>query len=390
MNQTTTTAPQQQESKLVGIRYRPEVKKWKARINVKGTAYSKTFSDVNDAIAWRKNLQEQKESDHFYTLGELVPKWIESLGSDPKISPCTVRKYATSAKCHFAPYFHAMSLKDITGEKITEFAIKLKETKNNGKYLSIDYIDDIMTAFTSFLEYCCIRNHIILNPAKSEFYKQNFKRLKRGIKKFGDDLSERARLPEELELLLSAAYKEGFEFGVSVEFMLSTGIRLGEASALSWNDFIARRDGTYTCLINKTRIPRTRQIRHQAKCGSNGIVPVSNYMMQKLLQLKAACPFDQVFYLISKNQDGFSKKLALVSERIGIRRTTAHCLRHSFITYLAMKELPLQSIQKASRHKSGNMTQAYINYAQVSLGNIPGIMEDLTSEAKAIPNQILG
>lgn len=382
----TTTA----QSISVGIRYKPEIKKYEARINVKGTPYSKTFSDVNDAISWRKTLEEQKELEHFYTLGELVPKWIESLKNDPKISPSTVRKYSTSAKCHFDPYFHSIKLQDITGEKIIEFVIKTKETKRNGKYLSIDYIDDVMTALISFFEDCCARSYIILNPAKSDFCKQNFKRLKRGIKKFGDDLSERARLPEELMRLLSAAYEESFEFGVSVEFILSTGIRLGEASALCWNDFIARRDGTYACLINKTRIPRTRQIRRQAKCGSNGIVPVSGYMMEKILQLKEIHFSDEVFYFISKNQDGFSKKLANISERIGIRRTTAHCLRHSFITHLAMKELPLQSIQKASRHKSGNMTQAYINYAQVNLENIPNIMESFTSGMSAIPTQILG
>ena len=78
----------------------------------------------------------------------------------------------------------------------------------------------------------------------------------------------------------------------------------------------------------------------------------------------------------------------LKNNQIGIRKTTAHCLRHSFVTYLATHDHNLQSVQKAARHSTVSMTQAYFSASHLGLEGIAKTMEGFG--LNLIPSNKLG
>ncbi len=73
-----------------------------------------------------------------------------------------------------------------------------------------------------------------------------------------------------------------------------------------------------------------------------------------------------------------SEGLEVLSNKIGIRRTTAHCLRHSSVTFLASNGHDLQQVQKFARHSSINMTRSYFAASHLQLEQMTKTMEKLT------------
>ncbi len=172
--------------------------------------------------------------------------------------------------------------------------------------------------------------------------------------------------------------------------MISTGLRLGEVAALTWKD-VQRSTNTSTgnmvwfILVNKTRYYKNKIVQDKAKAGSNGSVPISPNLVEKLEQWKAQAQQlghdilsdNVIFPTIAQNQRGFTKMLVILSDRLGIRRTTAHCLRHSSVTFLASNGHDLQHVQKFARHTSVNMTRAYFSASHLNMEGMAMTMEKL-------------
>ena len=159
--------------------------------------------------------------------------------------------------------------------------------------------------------------------------------------------------------LLSA---QTYDQGLIIEFMLSTAIRLGEAAALNWGDLLSANNGFFV-VINKTRDHRTKNVQLKTKWGSDGSVPLSNIIIERFVQWKEQLVLlghgiektDSIFPSLARSPIAFSENLEALSKRIDIRRTTAHCLRHSSLTFLASNAHDLQQVQKFARHSSINI-----------------------------------
>ena len=88
-----------------------------------------------------------------------------------------------------------------------------------------------------------------------------------------------------------------------------------------------------------------------------------------------ARPYPKDTVCLGCDQMGFSRTIARTSKQIGIRKTTAHCLRHSYVTFLATNGHNLQQVQKAARHSSVKMTTAYFSASQLGMEEIANTME---------------
>jgi len=378
------------QSNLTGIRFKPDIEKWEARISLKNKSHSQTFKKLEDAIEWRKKREDQKFSPSFFLCPEIFPQWLESLKQDRDISPQTHMKYFSDTKVHLTPFFKGIALKNIDDAMALKFAIQLKETKYCGRTLSTKTIKNIVGALSNFFEYCCLREYMELNPAKSPLFKQNLTRLVKERRRSEQNIKEKSRNGDELNKLLIASYQRSYDFGLTVELMLSSGLRLGEVAALTWGDLQrslnSNADGyLWFVSVNKTRYFKDKRIQHAAKSGSNGFVPLPVTLIERLEEWKKQSvelgysihPEDVIFPKIAQNQMGFSRMIASTSRQLGIRKTTAHCLRHSYVTYLATHGHDLQQVQKAARHSSVNMTRAYFSASQLGMENIAKTMESI-------------
>ena len=89
---------------------------------------------------------------------------------------------------------------------------------------------------------------------------------------------------------------------------------------------------------------------------------------------------EPIFPKIAQSQKNITKILVDLSKKIGIRRTTAHCLRHSSVTFLAVNGHDLQQVQKFARHSSVNMTRAYFESSYLGLESMAQTMQKFSAQ----------
>lgn len=383
----------QSQSNLTGIRFRTDRNKWEARMSLQGKNVSRFFQSMEEAIEWRKKMQEPKAVEAVLTCSELIPKWLESLKNNPELSPQTCVQYALDASTHIAPFFGKVKIKEVTDELLVKFAIHLKEIKRYNKPLSSKTIKNIVGTLSNFLEYCTVRDYIEFSPARSPLFKSKLSQLVKMRSQLKQNIKDKARSFDELNLLISACYNKSFEFGLAIEFILSTAMRLGEAAAITWSDLqhSASSNGgplTYYIVINKTRFSVTKKVQNKAKSGSNGLIPISPTLADKMNSWKMLAekmgydvsPTAPLFPKIAQSQKNVSKTLINLSQKLGIRRTTAHCLRHSSVTFLAVNGHDLQQVQKFARHSSVNMTRAYFEASYLGLESMAQTMQKFSDQ----------
>lgn len=381
----------QSQSTLTGIRFKTDRNKWEARVCLQGKTLSKVFSTVDEAVAWRKSMLEPKAVETVLTCADLFPKWLESLKNDPDFSPQSYNLYSSNTKVHLLNFFGKMKLQEILDVTVIKFAVYLKDFVYKGKTLSAKTIKCLIGCLSNFFEYCCVRGYILINPSKLPLFRQNLARLVKERNKFERNIREKARTTDEIQLLLTAGYQKSFEFGFIIEFMLSTAIRLGEAAALNWGDLLSANNGFFV-ILNKTRDHRTKNVQSKTKWGSDGSVPLNHVIIERLEQWKLQLvelgygieKTDAIFPSLARNPIGFSESLEVLSRKIEIRRTTAHCLRHSSLTFLASNGHDLQQVQKFARHSSINMTRSYFAASHLQLEQMTKTMEKLTLNAVPI------
>jgi integrase len=92
-----------------------------------------------------------------------------------------------------------------------------------------------------------------------------------------------------------------------------------------------------------------------------------------------------IFPTLSKEACNFSEKLATLSLKVGIRRTTAHCIRHSVGTILMTSgEHNVQQVQKQLGHSDPKMT---FNYYDASYQSTLPMMETMNALIGRISSQ---
>lgn len=384
-----------QRTKLKGIRFRTDIQKWEARIQINKIEHIRYFTEPTDAAAWRESLKDQKSSSCFLTFNDICPKWLESIENDPSYSRQTCFRYTGDARVHLKPFFELRKIQDISETDVLSFAVHLKEKRYRGKCLSPKTIKNIVGVLSNFFEYCWARGYIVLNPVGSSLFRQNLKRIVKERRNFEQSIRIRARSAEDLILLLNFAHQKDVQFGMITKTILSAALRLGEAASLTYGDIVRTTDPiskivTVFITINKTRDHRTHEVQMNAKCGSNGLVPISSELFDELAHWRIQAENlgfstqknDPIFPDLATNQMRYSDALASLSEKIGIERTTAHCLRHSALTYLAAQDWSMQQLQKFARHRSLNMTRAYIAVSHIHTEGMTRTMETLTSRAR--------
>ena len=198
---------------------------YERRFTVEGVQYSvygKTLKELDEKeFNKRKELEEGSYSkNRNITLDKYFTEWIQE--REKRIKPNTIYGYKNIYKNHIAPKFGKRKIKDIEKREIRQYMNKaIKEGE------AAPIMNRTLLVLHAILKDCVNDGIIKVNPAE-------------GIKKIKDErpaareTKHRAMTEEEQSLFMQEMQNEYYyEF---VAFMLCTGMRAGEVSALTWSN----------------------------------------------------------------------------------------------------------------------------------------------------------
>ncbi|MEN9360205.1 MAG: hypothetical protein RL095_1740 [Verrucomicrobiota bacterium] len=176
-----------------------------------------------------------------------------------------------------------------------------------------------------------------------------------------DGASRRAFTPEELQRILAESAKE--DIGPLVLIGANTGLRLGDAVTLRWDEIDASRD----CIRRIT-----------SKTKSEVEIPILPALAEWLSGRERSGEFllPELAELYRKSPGQLSRRFAELLDRLGIRRQESiagrgrsvtvksfHALRHTFVYMAAEAQVPLPIIVSIVGHASPRMTEHYAAHA---------------------------
>jgi len=232
-------------------------------------------------------------------------------------------------KQHIKPFFGHKLLTEITPKDVKEY--------------QLNRLKDGVTGATINREIALLQ-HMLNTAVKWGYIQTN--PISGKIEKFQENKDKWTYLtPDEVERIrenLKEIYKDLFDF------LLYTGLRLGDALRLRWED-INLYSGFILVRGNRTKGGKTFGIPLNQKA--------REVLEKKLTKEKNIRKEDKVF----KHSDGhFRRAFKKALEKAGLPKTIrVHDLRHTFASWLAMSGVPIQQIQVLMGHSQINMTLRY-------------------------------
>lgn len=289
-----------------------------------------------------------------HTLSDAAKFWVQSRKIYWK--PGTYTVYMQQLTKYILPFFGNMKLNKITGETLAGFAFYLA-TLSDADPLSENYISQICGTVRRILIYmeqtyqCSLS--IPLNPVTKG-------RSHRIILPSADSLNT-------LERYLLIHCEEDTCLGILIAF--HTGIRIGELSALTWND-INLKEGLIYIRKNILRV-KGENARQSSDCkmtqiinqspktsASSRIVPLSENLAVLLRQYQKTLSS----YVVSGVKNPWAEPRTIqyrfrnILEKCNIEYFNFHMLRHAFATRCVSMGLDVKSLSEILGHSSIQIT----------------------------------
>jgi len=357
--------------------------KWEARITLNGkpkSFYGSTEREV------RKKMKEYKEKfdggqRNFNRIqySDFLDIWLERKEKDLK--PQSYHRLVSTINTHIKPIVGFYFLDKIDAELIQSEIIDPKS-----KTLAHSSIKKIYMALNSSFTYAKERKDIVHNPCAlvimpKQTSKVFAKRNKRkNLEIFTDDEIKR------FVIASAATYKNGapiYKNGQMFVLMLNTGIRMGEAGALSWDDY---NEDDQTITINSTII------QNKDESGKSVIEEqdsVKSRDSERILKLNTnatqALPKIRKSGYIYCTRDGkpirprhIQDLLDSILARAGIPHKSTHVFRHTFASKLFEKGIDVKVVSELLGHSSVAFTyNTYITLIKKQKARAMEAIEDM-------------
>ena len=277
------------------------------------------------------------------TFDRYATSWIATYrGRTSKgIRPATIQGYKAMLDTHARPYFGRMKVAEIEPADVRAYAQHLvsKGLARNTIRLALSPVKLILAT--------AVEDGIVRTDAAAGV---RFVATKHEHDK---PASERALTPEQAAKLVS---KIPEQHQLLVEFLLQSGLRIGEAVGLRWSDAdlgglrIHVRRSYYRGTMNP---PKSRY-------GARSI-PISEAMARRLWQARSGAGDDQPVFPNSRGGlvdavNVYNRDLKPAARAAGVEWATWHTLRHSCATELFNRGLNAKQVQTRLGHHSAAFT----------------------------------
>lgn len=352
-----------------------------------GRPIPKRFTGKTQDIVMAKAAEYRKARDagllvdySTQTLAEYAQRFLNSYCAGKAAN--TQRNYRVELG-HIVTHLGGMRLQQIKPKHIQAALERMKQEgyrrKPGGKVLhwsSRTFKHVLMVTRAMFDE--AVRLQVVpTNPAAA---------VKAPIVEQQADVEEQGRALEPDELAVLNAEFETHPMGVFFRLLINTGLRKGEALALTWGDIELGRPAS-------VRVHRTWHDKHERFSspktkGSKRTVPIPESMAQVLRVLRAATEaklekdisglhlFGNPATNLPWNPTSVWHALNRMCTRKGLRKIRVHDLRHTYGSHLLAQGMNVAVVSRYLGHANINITLGiYRSVLQFELGEVPSVLE---------------
>ena len=344
--------------------------KWRGQITINGERRSFTSKKKKDVVDWIAKLKTDENlglvpRKSNITIKELTDEWLDLKSSE--VTPQVYYLIDKSFKKHLYPTLGEYKVQEITPNLIKKLYKKMVDED-----LSDGTIEVFSTYFKQLLNYAIEKNIIMSNPHK------NLRIKKPGKRKKVDAYTE----AEQRKIINYLKYN--FEpYNVLFYLLISTGMRMGEASALTWKD-IDFSSGAVT--INKTTVKITGSIYiqdHPKTASSVRTIYLSDNVKRHMWQYKTMQENSEEMVFTNSRGNPFiatnlRSRWQSTCKEIGIPYKGVHSLRHTFATRALEKGIDIKTVSSILGHKNVTTTMdVYQDVFSKQKKKAARIMDDL-------------
>lgn len=324
--------------------------------------YGRTEAEVNKKF---RNLKKEDpevvaRSIKCMTVEEYMTSWLITY-KKVELKPKSYDTLESTIQHQIVPYFKGMQFFSVTHEDIQKF---INQLNDDGRFYSI--IRKAYLALNGVYKYAMMKDQLLKNPCfgvklpkKAEKNVKSIQVLsKEQIKRYCEHATER--------------YGNGkcvYRLGYGLVLILFTGLRLGEAAGLMWDDidfqkrtlkvqrtleYVKNRDGdensNHYVLVEGTTKSKS----------SERTIPLNQTALSALLELKKA---NGGFAYVFSNAKGkpmnprnLNRAHDCILERAGIPHIGIHALRHTFASQLFANKVDIKVISKLLGHSDVSVT----------------------------------
>lgn len=316
-----------------------------------GTAPSKVEKIVSKAFlefeAKCKGVADFKSNMRF---GELAEIYLNEYGTN-NLKPVTKYNYERDLQIHLLPVFGNKKVNSITTAELSTFFTQLNTASETARKLK--------TVMSSVFSYGKTQGYVSQNPCIGALYKKD-----------AEAVSKIQYLNIEQSKILLQATNEYSIVNAIIQFVLFSGVRIGECLGLTW-DCVDFTNNTVT-IVNNLSFAYGRWFLSTPKTKS-GIrtIKMGSYIMELLKLHKqhqdeakkiVGCAWAQPSVVFTSAIGNFfdrtyvNKYLKAVCENNGLPPVSIHKLRHTNVSLLINMGFSMKAVSEHSGHKTIGIT----------------------------------
>lgn len=314
------------------------------------------------------------------TVEEYCTNWLKNVKVN-ELKPSSYDRKELTLSNQVYPSIGMLQLSQLSIDDVQQMVNQLKQ-----KELSYSSIKKAYEAINECCKYAIIRGDLQKNPCTGVTLPKNLKHQDGDIKFYTD---------KQVESLLKQAttkYNNGknkYRLGYGIQLLLYTGLRIGEALALTWEDVDIQNK---TIKVNKNLKQVKNRDDNQSKYkiivqnstktnSGTRVVPLNNKSIEALKQIKEIT--GQYKYVFStqtgKNMSSRTcdRMFRKIQENCGFKEIYGvHALRHTFASLLFKKGVDVKTVSEILGHKDVSVTyNTYIHLIQEQKVNAMNLLD---------------
>ena len=362
--------------------------KWVAKVCLgvddNGKPIIKQFSGKTEAIAKKKLRDFKKSTDYTEkhipstdTVRAYFTAWMKEYQFH-KLKPSSYDRLESTVVNHVFPHLENMKVDKVTRNHIQSLVNQLYSEKN----LSYSSIKKVYVALNACYKHALIDGTVVRNPCVGISLPNASERTKEVV-----SLSE-----EEVEQLRTAIMNASTSctYAHAYLLILNTGMRMGEALSLTWEDVDF---SNKTITITKNNILSKKRDENGERLGGyelrtqdstktasgNRTIPLNRSAEAALLELKKGNHTPHV--IVNSRQhtvlpNNFERSFQGILKRAEIAPYGIHALRHTFASMLFSKGVDVKIVSKLLGHSSVKITyDTYVHLFEKDLERVTEVLD---------------
>ena len=319
--------------------------KWRGQITINGKRYSHTAKKKSEVLDWLADLRTNgvTRSSSDMTVSDLVEEWLRR--KEKEVTPQTFYGIESTFRNHLVPVLGEVQMKNLNKVTIEKaYPLMFKP----GRYSNTTVIL-FKARFKAMLDYAVDQEIIAFNPHERAFV-EKYNRPKK-IDAYNAD--DHKKIVDYLKQKYDPPY-------VLLYLMLATGMRVGEATALTWDD-VDLKGGVITISKTLVKVKSSMSVQHHPKTAAGfrsiHLSPNTITHLRKYKQDHA----EQDYVFLNKFGNWFDACRVGIywtktCAELGIERKRVHSLRHTFATRALEKGIDVKTVSKILGHANVTTT----------------------------------